>query len=88
MADIGERGSFRWIRPEHMELTGARPLADVRSTLSAQWQQCNETLDALSTEDGALCHITMSVHSLGKIHIIAAEGLAVGATMPGRQRPL
>ncbi len=69
MADIGERGSFRWIRPEHMEPTGARPFADVRSAIFRQWEQCNAILGALGGGEGALCHVTMTVHGLGKIDL-------------------
>ncbi|MFN7923228.1 MAG: DinB family protein [Bryobacteraceae bacterium] len=69
MATIGERGSFRWIRPEHMEPTGAPPMVEVRATLSQQWRQCHEILEALRGGKGALCHVTMTVNQLGKIDL-------------------
>lgn len=69
MAEIGERGSFPWIRPEHMEPTGEPSLEEVRELMRAQWRTCHEILDSLSRGMGALCHVTMTVNSLGKIDL-------------------
>lgn len=69
MAAVGERGSFRWVRPEHMEPTGSPCLSEVRLALSGQWQQSQALLDALGRGEGALCHVTMTVNNLGKIDL-------------------
>jgi hypothetical protein len=39
LAIIGERGSFPWIRPEHMEPQG-RALSEVLATMHTQQEQC------------------------------------------------
>lgn len=69
MATIGERGSFPWIRPEHMEPTGTRDLAEVRAVILQQWSRCHSILDTLGGGEGSLCHITMTVNNLGKIDL-------------------
>lgn len=69
IAAIGERGSFRWIRPEHMEPTGTRALSEVRAEISTQWLRCRGILDSLQEGQGALCHVTMSVNAIGKIDL-------------------
>ncbi|HEX8424661.1 DinB family protein [Hymenobacter sp.] len=55
LAEIGQHKSFAWIRPEHMEPTGAKPLVEVRQQLTAQVQQCLTSLDAL--RNGRACCI-------------------------------
>ena len=66
---IGERGSFDWVRPDHMEPTGAPSLGEVRATLAAQLAECLATLDRLSGGAGALVAVTMTVAGLGKLDL-------------------
>ena len=65
---IGQRGTFDWPRPSHMEPTG-RPLAVVRDALGRQRDQCLSYLEALPAGRGSLCRVTMSVNGLGKIDL-------------------
>jgi hypothetical protein len=65
---IGERGSFGWVRPQHMEPTGA-PAAEVRATLRQQLAECLILLERLGGGVGALCRVTMTVNALGKIDL-------------------
>ncbi len=65
---IGERGSFGWERPEHMEPTGT-PANEVRTTLQSQLDECLILLQRLENGRGALCQITMTVNDLGKIDL-------------------
>ncbi|WP_218144594.1 DinB family protein [Hymenobacter actinosclerus] len=69
LADIGRHKSFAWIRPEHMEPTGTRPLAEVRAQLQQQLAHCRQTLAAMPNGEGALYRTTMSVNGLGKIDV-------------------
>lgn len=66
---IGQRGSFSWIRPEHMEPTGRAMSADVRALLHAQKAECLAFLDRMGRGEGALCHLRMSVNRLGRIDL-------------------
>jgi len=66
---IGERGSFGWVRPEHMEPTGASSSADVRATLHRQLGECLIQLERIGGGVGALCRVTMTVNDLGKIDL-------------------
>lgn len=66
---IGERGSFGWPRPEHMEPTGVPSSGEVRSTLHGQLGECLILLERLGGGVGALCRVTMTVNSLGKIDL-------------------
>lgn len=66
---IGERGSFEWVRPEHMEPTGAPSSAEVRSTLQQQLGECLILLERIGGGIGALCRVTMTVNGLGKIDL-------------------
>jgi hypothetical protein len=65
---IGERGSFTWVRPEHMEPAGAPP-SEVRATLRQQLGECLILLERLAGGLGALCRVTMTVNGLGKIDL-------------------
>lgn len=65
---IGERGSFGWVRPEHMEPTGAPP-EEVRATLRQQLGECLMLLERIGGGTGALCRVTMTVNALGKIDL-------------------
>jgi len=66
---IGQRGSFGWVRPEHMEPTGRPTTAEVRSTLRRQLGECIMQLERISDGVGALCRVTMTVNALGKIDL-------------------
>jgi hypothetical protein len=66
---IGERGSFGWVRPEHMEPTGVSPTVEVREKLRGQVGECLDLLAQLGQGEGALCQVRMSVNGLGKIDL-------------------
>lgn len=65
---IGQRGTFQWDRPEHMEPTGLAP-CEVRDRLRQQLGECLILLERLRGGRGALCRITMTVDRLGKIDL-------------------
>jgi hypothetical protein len=66
---IGRRGSFGWVRPEHMEPTGVPTAEEVRATLHRQLGECLILLERLGGGAGALCRVTMTVNALGKIDL-------------------
>lgn len=66
---IGERGSFNWVRPEHMEPSGGLSTAEVRSLLNRQLSECLSLLERISDGVGTLCLVTMTVNNLGKIDL-------------------
>lgn len=66
---IGDRGSFGWVRPKHMTPTGVPSPAEVRATLRRQLGECLIQLERLGGGVGALCRVTMTVNSLGKIDL-------------------
>lgn len=66
---IGERGSFGWVRPEHMEPTGLPSSTEVRATLHQQLGECLIHLERIGGGVGALCRVTMTVNALGKIDL-------------------
>ncbi|MDB2686032.1 DinB family protein [Mariniblastus sp.] len=66
---IGERGSFEWERPDHMEPTRAVNPAETREVLSGQVDHCLNSLDRIKGGIGALVSITMTVNDLGKIDL-------------------
>jgi hypothetical protein len=66
---IGERGSFEWIRPEHMEPTAMPSSVEVRALLRQQLGECLILLERISGGVGALCRVTMTVNALGKIDL-------------------
>jgi hypothetical protein len=66
---IGERGSFGWVRPEHMEPTRVPSSAEVRAALHRQLGECLIQLERLGGGVGALCRVTMTVNDLGKIDL-------------------
>lgn len=66
---IGQRGSFPWVRPEHMEPGGRTTLAEVRSLLHRQRDECLAFLDQMKQGEGALCQLRMSVNGLGRIDL-------------------
>ncbi|MCC3159645.1 DinB family protein [Hymenobacter sp. 15J16-1T3B] len=67
--EIGLHKSFEWMRPAHMEPTGAQPLAAVRRQLHEQLRHCHRVLDALPHGEGVRYRTTMSVNGLGKIDV-------------------
>ena len=69
LTEVGLHKSFTWIRPEHMEPTGKKPLEEVRSQLKEQVTHCIEYLDRLKNGEGVLYKTTMSVNDLGKINV-------------------
>jgi hypothetical protein len=66
---IGERGRFRWVRPEHMEPTGVPSPGEVRDRMRRQVAECLELLARLGRGEGSLCKVRMSVQDLGKIDL-------------------
>jgi DinB superfamily len=69
LLSIGERGSFGWVRPDHMEPAGVSSSADVRAQLHRQLGECLILLERVGRGDGALCRVTMTVNALGKIDL-------------------
>jgi hypothetical protein len=65
---IGERGSFQWVRPEHMEPTGQRSSRLVRDRMQ-QVEECLDLLNRMGGGEGSLCKVRMSVNDLGKIDL-------------------
>lgn len=64
---IGNPDAFYWIRPEHMEPTGTKPIEYVRSLMREQFQECLHLLDSMPNGEGSLYTVRMSVQNLGKI---------------------
>ncbi len=69
LENIGQRASFAWIRPEHMEPTGEPSSDQVRKYLYRQLGECLILLERIGDGKGALGRITMSVDELGKIDL-------------------
>lgn len=67
--EVGKHLSFDWIRPEHMEPTGAKTLPEVQTQLEAQLKQCLQVLAELPNGEGILYKTTMTVNHLGKIDV-------------------
>ena len=68
LAAIGQKGTFPWIRPEHMEPKGAS-LPDVLAKMRTQQRQCLEILEKLKRGEGSLFRVRMSVNGLGRIDL-------------------
>src|SRR6267154_2184938 len=68
LAVIGTRGTFAWIRPEHMEPNG-KALSEVLTTMRSQQEQCVQRLEKLKNGEGSLFKVTMSVNQLGRIDL-------------------
>lgn len=66
---IGQLGSFNWIRPEHMEPTGKAAPQEVRTRLKQQLNDCLGYLSKLRQGEGLLYKTSMSVNNLGKINV-------------------
>jgi DinB superfamily len=69
LAEVGVLNSFSWVRPEHMEPAGTRPVAEVRQQLRQQLTECLQLLADLENGEGVLYKTTMSVNGLGKITV-------------------
>ncbi len=67
--EVGIHKSFEWIRPSHMEPTGAKTSIEVRYELKDQLERCLSYLDQLSNGEGVLYRTTMTVNHLGKIDV-------------------
>jgi DinB superfamily len=65
---IGQKGSFSWIRPEHMEPKG-KTASEVLVTMRTQQQHCETILQKLSNGEGSLFKVNMSVNKLGRIDL-------------------
>ena len=66
---IGEHKSFAWIRPEHMEPTGAKSELEIKRELIDQLNTCLMQLERLARGEGLLHKTTMTVNDLGKINV-------------------
>lgn len=66
---IGDSDAFHWIRPEHMEPTGAKPMNEVRLLMREQQRECLAILDQVANGEGSLHNARMSVQNLGKLDI-------------------
>ena len=67
--EVGMYKSFTWIRPEHMEPTGEVDMAEVRTTIIEQKNQCLQYLASMPNGEGILYKTTMTVNNLGKINV-------------------
>ena len=65
---IGQKGSFHWIRPAHMEPKGAK-LSEVLATMKAQEARCADLLGKLTNGEGSLFNVNMSVNGIGRIDL-------------------
>ncbi|WP_211093115.1 DinB family protein [Chitinophaga polysaccharea] len=65
---IGSK-SFGWVRPEHMEPTGFKDMAEIKALLKQQYAQCMYNLSLLKNGEGVLVFTNMSVNQLGKLDI-------------------
>jgi DinB superfamily len=64
---VGQRGSFVWIRPEHMEPTDEPSRNEVREEIKRQTQHCISLLERMANGEGSLVKVNMSVNGLGKL---------------------
>ncbi len=66
---IGERGTFRWVHPEHMSPRGQASSAELRERIRGQARECLALLDRIDDGEGALFRLHMSVDHLGRIDL-------------------
>jgi DinB superfamily len=66
---IGIHQSFNWIRPEHMEPVGKRPLSILRENLNTQLACCLNVLNKIQNGEGVLQTTMMSVNNIGKMDV-------------------
>jgi len=69
LEEVGQHRSFAWIRPEHMDPKGEKPLEQVRQQIKDQLKQCLDALEKLPNGEGKLSRTTMTVNDLGKIDV-------------------
>lgn len=66
---IGQKGSFTWVRPEHMEPIGNKSIEEILILMKEQEAECLEILKKLENGAGSFCKIRMSVADTGKIDL-------------------
>jgi len=66
---IGQHKSFPWIRPEHMEPTGAKSEFTIKEEMITQINRCLNYLAQLKNGEGLLFKTTMTVNNLGKLNV-------------------
>lgn len=66
---IAQDKSLRWIRPDHMEPTGVKSLAEVQALMIQQINECRLILADMPNGEGILAKTTMTVADLGKIDV-------------------
>jgi hypothetical protein len=66
---IGQRGSFGWIRPEHMEPKGDKPISEIQTLMRSQKTECLQILEKLKNGEGSLFRVRMSVNDTGHIDL-------------------
>ncbi len=69
LKEVGIHKSFNWIRPEHMEPSGHKPMGEVRIQLKEQANHCLANLAKIENGEGILYKTTMTVNDLGKINV-------------------
>jgi DinB superfamily len=66
---VGQRGTFNWVHPAHMEPTCLPVSTEVRDRMRRQVTECLDLLTRMGKGEGFLCKIRMSVNDLGKIDL-------------------
>ncbi|GMK41289.1 hypothetical protein PCCS19_43450 [Paenibacillus sp. CCS19] len=66
---IAQDQSLKWIRPDHMEPTGDKSLAEIQSLMIEQINECRQILAEIPNGEGILAKTTMTVADLGKIDV-------------------
>ena len=66
---IGQRGSFLWIRPEHMEPQGGKQIREILAVLRQQQNESLGLLEKLKNGEGSLFLARMSVNESGHIDL-------------------
>lgn len=69
LAAIGEHQAFEWVRPEHMEPSGEKPLEVIKAELNDQQNRCLEHLQNLRNGEGVLYTTRMTVNELGRLNV-------------------
>jgi hypothetical protein len=68
LTPIGQRGTFPWMRPEHM-IPAGKPAAEVLTLMHDQEQECLGILSGVSQGEGSLYKVRMSVNNTGRIDL-------------------
>ncbi len=66
---IGDRGTLRWVHPDHMTPRGQASGAELRERIRGQANECLTLLDLIDDGKGALLRLHMSVDRLGRIDL-------------------